>query len=162
MNTTYPQFIHNLSTIIKIITSAKWCFLKSKYHDFIRISAPPKRINDRKILNYIYIFIKQNTANKIGNSLTQNSQGVALPDGIPSKGIMPLHPISSPLKGKESKFDFCLQERIPCHCVKSEQLLILTPFRYRSSDLTPFPHPIVKRTRMPFKLILITIQHNSS
>ena len=136
----------------------KMSFLKSKYHGFMRISAPPKRINDRNVL----IFIKQNPANKIGNYLTQNSQGVALPDGIPSKGIMPLHPISSPLKGKESKLAFCLQERIPCHCVKSEQLLILTPFRYRSSDLTPFPHPIVKQTEILFKSILITIQHNSS
>ena len=139
----------------------KRCFLKFKYYCFMRISAIPKRINDRNVY-LIYIFIKQNPANKIGNYLTQNSQGVALPDGIPSKGIMPLHPISSPLKGKESKLAFCLQERIPCHYVKSEQLLILTPFRYRSSDLTPFPHPIVKRTRMPFKLILITIQHNYS
>ena len=136
-------------------------FLKLKQYCFMRFLAIPKRINDRNVY-LIYIFIKQNPANKIGNYLTQNSQGVALPDGIPSKGIMPLHPISSPLKGKESKLAFCLQERIPCHYVKSEQLLILTPFRYRSSDLTPFPHPIVKRTRMPLKLILITIQHNSS
>lgn len=139
----------------------KMSFLKSKYHGFMRISAPPKRINDRNVLIFIK-FIKQNPANKIGNYLTQNSQGVALPDGIPSKGIMPLHPISSPLKGKESKLAFCLQERIPCHCVKSEQLLILTPFRYRSSDLTPFPHPIVKQTEILFKSILITIWHNSS
>ena len=136
-------------------------FLKLKQYCFMRFLAIPKRINDRNVY-LIYIFIKQNPANKIGNYLKQDSQGVALPNGIPSKGIMPLHPISSPLKGKESKFAFCLQERIPCHCVKSEQLLILTPFRYRSSDLTPFPHPIVKRTRMPFKLILITIQHNYS
>ena len=141
--------------------SMKRCFLKSKYHGFMRISALPKRINDRNVY-LIYIFIKQNPANKIGNYLKQDSQGVALPDGIPSKGIMPLHPISSPLKGKESKLAFCLQERIPCHCVKSEQLLILTPFRYRSSDLTPFPHPIVKQTEILFKSILITIWHNSS
>ena len=139
----------------------KMSFLKSKYHGFMRISALPKRINDRNVY-LIYIFIKQNPANKIGNYLKQDSQGVALPDGIPSKGIMPLHPISSPLKGKESKLAFCLQERIPCHCVKSEQLLILTPFRYRSSDLTPFPHPIVKQTEILFKSILITIWHNSS
>lgn len=141
--------------------SMKRCFLKFKYYCFMRISAIPKRINDRNVY-LIYIFIKQNPANKIGNYLTQNSQGVALPDGIPSKGIMPLHPISSPLKGKESKLAFCLKERIPCHYVKSEQLLILTPFRYRSSDLTPFPHPIVKQTKILFKSILITIWHNSS
>ena len=139
----------------------KMSFLKSKYYGFMRISALPKRINDRNVY-LIYIFIKQNPTNKIGNYLAQNSQGVALPDGIPSKGIMPLHPISSPLKGKESKLAFCLQERIPCHYVKSEQLLILTPFRYRSSDLTPFPHPIVKQTEILFKSILITIWHNSS
>ena len=141
--------------------SMKRCFLKSKYHGFMRISTLSKRINDRNVY-LIYIFIKQNPANKIGNYLKQDSQGVALPDGIPSKGIMPLHPTSLPLEGRESKTAFRLQERIPCHCVKSEQLLILTPFRYRSSDLTPFPHPIVKRTRMPFKLVLITIWHNSS
>ena len=141
--------------------SMKRCFLKSKYHGFMRISALPKRINDRNVY-LIYIFIKQNPANKIGNYLKQDSQGVALPDGIPSKGIMPLHPISSPQEGRESKTAFRLQERIPRHCVKSEQLLILTSFRYRSSNLTPFPHPIIKQTRVPFKLILITIWHNSS
>lgn len=34
----------------------KMSFLKSKYHGFMRISAPPKRINDRNVLNYIYIY----------------------------------------------------------------------------------------------------------
>ena len=136
-------------------------FLKLKQYCFMRFLAIPKRINDRNVY-LIYIFTKQNPANKIGNYLTQNSQGVALPNGIPSKGIMPLHPTSSPLEDRESKTAFRLQERIPCHCVKSEQLLILTPFRYRSSDLTPFPHPIVKQTEIRFKSILITIWHNSS
>ena len=30
----------------------KMSFLKSKYHGFMRISAPPKRINDRNVVNY--------------------------------------------------------------------------------------------------------------
>lgn len=34
----------------------KMSFLKSKHHGFMRISAPPKRINDRNVLNYIYIY----------------------------------------------------------------------------------------------------------
>ena len=34
----------------------KMSFLKSKYHGFMRISAPPKRIKDRNVLNYIYIY----------------------------------------------------------------------------------------------------------